>query len=147
MRASTQRERREERKAYVALRRAVRDAGISVSYADGDKDGNYVVLAKREIVLRAGMSLRETLYVLAHEFGHVQSNLGNFAHVYAALEREKSDHVARMATVVEELDAWALAYQFIPKRLLVDAQSYAAMCLKTYTSRKMIKKAEKLRRK
>lgn len=72
----------EERKAYIALRRAVREAGIRVSFADTVKDGNYATLHQNRIVLRKGMSLRDTLYVLAHEFGHVQSKLGNFTHVH-----------------------------------------------------------------
>ena len=94
MRPRARKERIEERKAYIALRRAVRAAGISVSFADADKDGNYVVLAQNHIVLRKGMSLRETLYVLAHEFGHIQSNLGNFTHVHHVFKdlRQQQDN-------------------------------------------------------
>ena len=146
MRTSSQRERTEERKAYIALRRAVRAAGVKVSFVD-DKDANYVIIAQNHIVLRKGMSLRETLYVLAHEFGHVQSNFSGMSHVYATYCDERAGYVDRMVSVVEELDAWDNAYKHVPARLRIDCECYAVMCLKTYTSRKNVKKAEKLRRK
>ena len=148
MRARSQIERKEERRAYITLRRAVCASGVKVSFVDADEeDANYVVLADKHIVLRRGMTLRRALYVLAHEFGHVQSNFSSLSHVYATYRGEPAGYIERIAIVVEEIDAWAWAMDFIPKRLRIDCECYAAKCLKTYAGRKVIETARKLAKK